>query len=52
MAHNNEKKPIKDREMPGYGYDKSLDDLKVIGKNKNANKGEEQVRNHPDIQST
>lgn len=39
---NNKKKKSneKDREEYGYGYDKSTDDLKVIGQNKQAKKKE------------
>lgn len=42
---NNEKKPIKNREMPGYGYDKSPDDLAVIGKNRNIKSNEQKDTN-------
>lgn len=30
------KKTVQDREEQGYGYDKSLEDLKVIGQNNKA----------------
>ena len=36
QGKNDENK--KDREEYGYGYDKSVDDLKVIGQNKNSKK--------------
>lgn len=36
----NEKKPLKNHETPGYGYDKSIDDLKVIGQNRTAKKND------------
>lgn len=40
MDVNKKKKVVneKDREEYGYGYDKSTDDLKVIGQNKEAKK--------------
>ena len=41
MANNEDKKPIKNKEAPGFGYDKSIDDLKVIGKNRAAKKGKD-----------
>jgi len=37
---DNKKKPLKNREAPGFGYDKSIDDLKVIGKNRTVKKNE------------
>jgi len=44
MKNNKEKKPIKNRELPGFGYDKSIDDLKVIGKNREASKNDDQEK--------
>lgn len=44
VSTNNQKGPTgqhdneKDREEYGYGYDKSVDDLKVIGQNQSAKK--------------
>lgn len=41
--NKNDKKPIKNREAPGYGYDKSVDDLKVIGKNRDTKRNNQHI---------
>lgn len=40
----NDKKNEQDREELGYGYDKSVDDLKVIGQNNQAEDKKENVQ--------
>ncbi|WP_342515036.1 hypothetical protein MKY34_10100 [Sporosarcina sp. FSL K6-1522] len=41
---NNKNNTEKDRETYGYGYDRSVDDLKVIGQNEAAKKNNAQSK--------